>query len=431
MYVQEDQITFSYYFCIQVHPETMSSGPQPLLSQEQEARLVDHIKKSTDLGYGYTRTDVTTLATDYAVDLGLKDKDGKPLSLQWFRSFMDRWPELKTERPRALAMSRAKCTSQEVVDSFFDELETILTKYNLKDKPHCIYNIDEKGLSPEYTPPKDVGDSDAQSPAVTSEQDNTTTIIGAGNAGGTQIPPFLVFAGQRMRQELLQGCTPGTNGDVSPTGRSNAEIFKTYLEKHFKNYVQGLSADQPILVLYDDHKLHVSIDVIDWAKAHNIILFSLPAKSSRLLQPLDVGCFGPLSSIYNNSCHKFVRENHCKITRYNIGKLCTNAYVKGLSPENLWSSFRRTGIYPLNKSPYPPLVYTQTMADITTDNNNTEENALDTHDMTDEQNDNTLPLTPIQTDRIDCSPPMDSDVESPTKNLTPNILTHASADSPP
>lgn len=47
------------------------------------------------------------------------------------------------------------------------------------------------------------------------------------------------------------------------------------------------------------------------------------------------------------------------------------------------------------------------MTDITTDKNSTEEHALDTHDITDEQNANTLPLTPIQTDRIDCSPPMD------------------------
>jgi hypothetical protein len=49
------------------------------------------------LGYGYTRTEVATLATDYAVELGLKGKDGKPLSLQWFRNFMDRWPELKMQ----------------------------------------------------------------------------------------------------------------------------------------------------------------------------------------------------------------------------------------------------------------------------------------------------------------------------------------------
>jgi hypothetical protein len=78
------------------------------------------------------------------------------------------------------------------------------------------------------------------------------------------------------------------------------------------------------------------------------------------------------------------------------------------------------------------------MPDITTDKNDTDEHALDTHDMTEKLNDNTLPLTPIQTDKIDCSPPMDLSpavtqmhVESPTKNLTPNILTHASAYSPP
>ena len=304
---------------------------------------------------------------------------------------MDRWPELKTQRPRALALSRAKSTSQEVVDSYFDELDTILTKYNLKDKPHCIYNIDEKGLSPEHTPPKVVGDSDAQPPSVISERDKTTTIIGAGNAVGTQISPYLVFAGQRMRQELLQGCTPGTSGDVSPTGWSSTEIFKAYLEKHFINYVQGLSADQPIIVLYDGHKSHVSLGVIDWAKAHNIILFVLQAHTSHLLQPLDVGCFGPLSRIYSNSCHKLLRENHCKITIYNVGELSTNAYVKGLSLENLRSSFRRACIYPLNKSPYPPQVYLPS--------------TVYTQTMTEKLNDNTL--TPIQTDRIDCSPPMD------------------------
>ena len=160
-----------------------------------------------------------------------------------------------------------------------------------------------------------------------------------------------------------------TSGDVSPTGWSNTEIFKAYLEKHFINYVQGLSADQPIIVLYDGHKSHVSLGVIEWAKAHNIILFVFPAHTSHLLQPLDVGCFGPLCRIYSNSCHKLLRENHCKITIYNIGELSTNAYVKGLSLENLRSSFRRAGIYPLNKSPYPPqvylpsTVYTQTMTE--------------------------------------------------------------------
>ncbi|CAC5424039.1 unnamed protein product [Mytilus coruscus] len=359
----------------------MKSGPPPLFSLEQEARLVNHIKIMSHLGYGYTRVEVTALASDYAVNIRLKDKTDKQLSLQW-----------------------TKGASNEVIDSYFDELEDILNKYDLKNKPHCIYNIDEKGISPEHTPPKVVADVEINSSAVTSERDKTRTIIAAGNAIGTQIPPFLVFAGQRMRQELLQGCTPGTTGDVSPTGWSNTDIFKTYLQTHFINYVQGLSEKQPILVIYDGHLSHVSLGVIDWAKANNIILLVLPAHTSHLLQPLDVGCFGPLSKIYNHSCHKFMRENHCKITRYNVGELCTNAYVKGLSPDNLMSSFRRSGICPLDKSPYPPqmylpaTVYTQTE----TDGRNQE-----TDDIKDHPNDINVPLTPDQTDRIDNSPPMD------------------------
>ena len=393
---------------------------------EQEAHLVNHIKKMCNLGYGYTRVEVADLATNYAIDLGLKDRTDKPLSLQWFRSFMDRWPDIKLQRPRALSLSRAKSASKEAVDLYFNELEYILDKYDLKNKPQCIYNIDEKGISPEHSPPKVVGDAQLKSSVITSEKDKTTTIIAAGNAMGTQIPPFLVFAGQRFRQELLQGCVPGTSGDVSPSGWSNSDIFKTYLQTHFLNYVQGLTKDQPILVIFDGHKSHVSISVIDWAKANNIILLVLPAHTSHLLQPLDVGCFGPLNKIYHHSCHKFMRENHCKITKYNVGELCTNAYVKALSFDNLKASFRRTGIFPFDKSPYPPQVYLPSTVYTETD-----EQIQDMDSVTDEQND--IPQTPEQTDRIDSSPPMDEiqvPADSPPMDLSPDILTQVPVDAP-
>lgn len=36
-------------------------------SREEEQQLVDHIKTVAAVGYGYTRTEVLTLATDFAV----------------------------------------------------------------------------------------------------------------------------------------------------------------------------------------------------------------------------------------------------------------------------------------------------------------------------------------------------------------------------
>lgn len=36
----------------------------------------------------------------------------------------------------------------------------------------------------------------------------------------------------------------------------------------------------------------------------------MPAYSSRIIQFLDFGCFGPLQRIYNSERHKYIRGNH-------------------------------------------------------------------------------------------------------------------------
>ena len=39
-------------------------------------------------------------------------------------------------------------TSEIVVSNYFEELIEIIVKYGLSDKPHMIFNVDEKGISP-------------------------------------------------------------------------------------------------------------------------------------------------------------------------------------------------------------------------------------------------------------------------------------------
>lgn len=119
------------------------SGPETLLSQLEEAKLVAHIKDLAAVGYGYTRAEVISMASDYAVHLGKRREDQKNLSMQWFYSFMSRWPELHVVKPSSMLEQRARCASEESITKYFEELDRILTKYNLKDKPDVIYNIDE------------------------------------------------------------------------------------------------------------------------------------------------------------------------------------------------------------------------------------------------------------------------------------------------
>lgn len=68
-----------------------------------------------------------------------------------------------------------------------------------------------------------------------------------------------------MRPELLNRASPGTNGTVSETGWSNDVIFREYLENHFLKFVPR-SDNQKVLLLLDEHRSHVSVNLIEWAK---------------------------------------------------------------------------------------------------------------------------------------------------------------------
>ncbi|XP_048252703.1 MFS-type transporter clz9-like [Haliotis rufescens] len=331
--------------------ECSTTGREPLLSMEEEQGLVSHIEAMANFGYGYTRAEVTTIATDLAIYVGKKSKDEQPLSLQWFYGFMKRWPDLSVKKPRSLEIQRAKATSEETITHYFNELGHIMDKYNLKTCPHRIYNVDEKGLMEHHTPPSVVTSSQSTPAAVTTSRSSTTTVIGCGNASGSSIPPYFVFKGKRMREELLSGSTPGAAGTVSDSGWSNTEIFQHYLTEHFLKHAVAASADSPLLIVYDGHRSHVSIPLIEWARQHHIILFVLPAHTSHVLQPMDVGCFGPFAKIYNNLRHTYMRENATSsVDKHSVCELGCRAYNLSLTPTNLQSSFRKCGVYPFDKS---------------------------------------------------------------------------------
>ena len=104
-----------------------------------------------------------------------------------------------------------------------------MTKYNLKDRPDLIYNIDEKGISTEHKPPYVVCSRQLKAQAITSPRSANTTKICMGDALGNYVHPFFVFPGARMWEDLLKGASPGSKGTVSPSGWSNSATFRFFL----------------------------------------------------------------------------------------------------------------------------------------------------------------------------------------------------------
>lgn len=327
-----------------IDPECVTTGREPVLSLMEEAKIVNHLKCMAKYGYGYTKQETVDIATEYAIRLG-KRRPENPLTLAWFEGFRSRWADIKVQKPRSLDHVRAKMANRDTIQSYFNNLETTLKKYNLTDKPHLIFNVDEKGISMDHKPPHIVHVT-ANPPAVTSGKSKTITVLGCGSASGVAIPPYFVFHGKRMLPDLLKGCLPGTAGTVSETGWSNSLIFRQWIQ-HFLKYIPGRAGD-PVLLILDGHKSHTSVGLTEWALEHNIVIFVLPAHCSHILQPMDVACYGPFQKIYNFNCHKFIRQTSATISRYNVCELACNAYSKALSSENLQAGFRKTGIYPVD-----------------------------------------------------------------------------------
>ncbi|KAH3810179.1 hypothetical protein DPMN_138568 [Dreissena polymorpha] len=109
-----------------VNPETTHSGPPPTFSQEEKAHLTDHLKLIASCGYGYSRSDVVDMATEYDIFLGKGDKE-HPLSLKLFRLFMQRWPELKLLNPVGLRFNVPKPPTRKLCQHITQNLAISLT----------------------------------------------------------------------------------------------------------------------------------------------------------------------------------------------------------------------------------------------------------------------------------------------------------------
>ena len=141
----------------------------------------------------------------------------------------------------------AKCTTADVGDSYFKGLKQTMTNYNLLDKSHLIFNVDEKGATQNHSPPRVVAGADFHPNYVIFGKSQTTTILGCGSAAGLDIPPFYVFAGKRLNPDFLKGATPGVDARMSDSGLLNTDIFRMFLKEHFVKYIPNRESGQHVL----------------------------------------------------------------------------------------------------------------------------------------------------------------------------------------
>ncbi|GAA6080018.1 uncharacterized protein LOC119495270 isoform X1 [Tachysurus ichikawai] len=110
-------------------------------------------------------------------------------------------------------------------------------------------------------------------------------------------------------------------------------------------YCYSLITMRPIF-----HEAHISLRALDLAKSKGIVMLTIPPHTSHRLQPLDKSVYGPFKTYYNRALDGWMRSNPGKTASiYHIPVCVNEAFMSAMTPQNICSGFRSTGIFPYNR----------------------------------------------------------------------------------
>ena len=323
---------------------------RPVFSSDIERQLTDHLLDLQSRFYGLTIDEVRQIAFKIAEQIGDENRFNTHQQLagkNWVRCFLQRHPELAVRSPEATSMSRATGFNKAQVMRFFENLREALVENAIDDS--SIWNMDESGLTAVHKPGRIISKKgQKQVGKITSgERGKTVTIICAMSARGSYVPPLMIFPRKTLNSRLMADAPPGSIAAATDSGWTDKEVFVKWMN-HFISIAKP-TPQKKVLLLLDGHTSHISLDSIELARIHGVIMICIPPHTSHKLQPLDRTFFGPLKSAYNSECDKWM-VNHPggRISFYEIGGLFASAYTRVASIDKAISGFRCTGCWPYN-----------------------------------------------------------------------------------
>jgi hypothetical protein len=314
-----------------------------LLTDLEEEVLKQHILDLHSRGHPPNLARVGDMANSI-----LAGRGGRKVGQKWPRNFVNRQPDLKTRYNRKYDHQRAKMEDPRIITPWFDMVRHFKAEHGIPDDD--VYNFDETGfqmgvIGTELV----VTGTDKRNHPKTIQPGNRewVTAIAAINALGWAIPPYIIFAGKTHLSAWYEG--DDIPGDwpigLSDNGWTNDKLGLEWL-KHFDKHTKNRTKGTKRLLILDGHGSHDTAGFHIFCRENNIISLCMPAHSSHLLQPLDVGCFAPLKKAYGNQISELMRSGINHITKLEFLPAFRAAFDASITPDNIRGGFRGAGLVP-------------------------------------------------------------------------------------
>ena len=105
--------------------------------------------------------------------------------------------------------------------------------------------------------------------------------------------------------------------------------------KHFEEHTKARTRGTHQLLIINSHESHNLIEFQNLCEEYKIITVCMPSHLSHLLQPLDVGCFGPLKKAYGNQISALARAYITHIAKEDFLPAFRAAYNQAFIESNI------------------------------------------------------------------------------------------------
>lgn len=328
------------------------NGPMPIFNKTEEEAMARWLQEMANRGMGLKPAEFL----DSVQKIVIKESKVTPFTnnrpgYDWYYAFMTRnrhLIQMRNETP--LETCRAKLT-KEKTDQWYSAFREFLSSKGLIGKPKCIWNADETGFSMGSVSGKVIGPTRAEHPSQVphlsgGHSKQRFTVMFCGSADGTIMPPYFVYPEPKPRgYNPLTGAMYGSDIAYTKKGWMDATTFQKFLD-HFHLYA---GTDRPVVLLIDSVSSHISMSAFELASQRGIELYRIVPNATHLMQPLDVGVFGPLKQRWHQVVRTHTRNSPgTPISKENFAEKLKEAFLLFYKPLTVTTAFRSSGIYPVD-----------------------------------------------------------------------------------
>jgi len=155
------------------------------------------------------------------------------------------------------------------------------------------------------------------------------------------ITPIHSVQGSTPEERVVGPGLAGVMYGVSESGWMEGCTFLSRFKKLFIPAVNHLLKTGPVVLFVDGHHSHVTLDVIQYARDKGVHLYCLPPNCTHILQPLDVGTFGPIKSEWKNILQEYrLQTKTANVEKRNFAKLLAKLWQRAFTAEHIQAGFR-------------------------------------------------------------------------------------------